>query len=249
MKNTNYLFLLIAVITLTGCKKDENQPEVKNELLGKWKRHVSGTFYDFQLRPSTYDITYIIEFGETSFSYYEDYYIELIEDTTVNDRWITVLNGTYNLRGDRLVKTDITSATWNGEPDNRHIGQKYYLFTNMQDSITFTDCTQWKRLTGNPDQMLNSSFYDMSMSTMNEVTIYYHRKIQFSNDSVDIASISNHSPVQPTEWQTPPPFDAKLFLFDDYYKRSDWGNDITTFLIYNSDLYQGGSDKNYIRQE
>lgn len=246
--NKNYLILLIIVFTIAACKKDDSQPEEKNELPGKWKRHITGTYLDFQLRPMAYDITYELQFGETSFYSKEDYYDELIEDTTVNNRRILILNGTYNFRGDRLIKTDITSATNNGQTTINHIGQKYYIYKSTGDSISFIDCNQWKRISGNTDQLLNSSFYNMTISHVNEVTIYNHHKIEFSSDSVDHGYVSNSSADLPATWMSQPFFETKVTVYDEHFEYNDWGNEKHTYVFYNGDLYIGGFGKNYIKE-
>ncbi|HLN73766.1 MAG TPA: hypothetical protein VK205_10755 [Prolixibacteraceae bacterium] len=239
------LLILITLLIIGACKKDSDtsDPAIK-EYLGKWKRHVTGNYYGPFLQEMAFEVTYEIEITEDSLSYHEDYYEVEVADSTKNNRYITDLAGMYIIKADnKLISVDVTSATLNGEPRNSMKGQHFYLFKKLsEDSVSFIDCEKWTRLTGSKDALLNSSFYSVHKSS--SVSHYDHFKREFSNDSIDFDYVTTFNSEIP-DWNTPPPYDSRVEVHEDYFTVCDWGNLEYSYLIHNGYLYCGSYGQNY----
>lgn len=192
------LFALISIILIYGCennKPDDNiLPEI-NPYLGVWEYKTGTITKRYEFTDSVLIFTRETESGDVS-----------------------VKKGEYTIEEDgSIIWHNITEVIENDIP-KPHLAEECYYLTRFFNSDTLRIMDYFfksTRLSGDPNELNNSSFHRYFVRINGTDTSYTHTKGVFENDSAKSFIAFTDSPALPEIWS--PQGGSPVSIYPEYY--------------------------------
>lgn len=235
------LIFMLLVLFITSCDKEDKQAsnvifEGIKQLNGLWIS--KGNNYTHSLFFTDDTLTYKLEYTDTT--------------RNVNS-FVRIRKGEYFLSSDSVyIVHNVTESTENGEPYSLYLGVNNYIFQlNGQDSLELLSYGLiLKRLSGNINELQNSSFYryiELDGSSGFKRTYY---KAVFTDDSLYSYHSSTNDTLYPSVWYKEGPGKKVVINEETFYYPDDPGT-VLKYKFSGGNMIYGPTfaDRVYVRQE